>query len=93
MKRGRYVLRNKLRFFIFAVILLSLGTALFFSSAAQGGKQEDRITVTVRKGDTLWEIAEHYRGRTEIRKFIYKIKKANNIEDSRIYSGMEIVIP
>ncbi|MDD4657954.1 MAG: LysM peptidoglycan-binding domain-containing protein [Eubacteriales bacterium] len=47
---------------------------------------------TVRRGDTLWNIAAENRGNTEIRKYIYQIQKLNDI-GSTIYPGQTLLLP
>ena len=56
--------------------------------------QEDQITVEVSAGDTLWEIADHVKSDdTDIRKAVYEICQANDIQDGSIQSGMILTIP
>jgi hypothetical protein len=55
---------------------------------------EDQITVEVSAGDTLWEIADHVKSDdTDIRKAVYEICQANDIQDGSIQSGMILTIP
>lgn len=44
-------------------------------------------TYTVKKGDSLWKIAQKF-GTT-----VYKLKRANKLSDDIIYPGQEIIIP
>ena len=50
-------------------------------------------TITIRAGDSLWTIALKYSKEDDIRKFIHKIIKANNMESSEIYVGTQLKIP
>ncbi|MBR5535547.1 MAG: LysM peptidoglycan-binding domain-containing protein [Clostridia bacterium] len=45
-------------------------------------------------GDTLWSIAQEYKGENcSTGEFVYKIKKANNMKTSEISAGDVLVIP
>lgn len=46
----------------------------------------------VAPGENLWEIASSY-PHNNIRKFIYDIEKANQMETSVIQSGQNLIIP
>ncbi len=47
--------------------------------------------VIVAKGDTLWSIAQTIDG--NINENIFEIKKLNNLNNSDIYVGQELLIP
>jgi len=90
----RYRLKNKRRFaaFLFctALMLLFIGT---ISLSNAGNITAEHRLVRVNHGDTLWEIAGKYRGGTEIREYIYKIKKMNNLDSAVIYAGQTLKLP
>jgi len=92
--KKRYRLRNRKRFsaFLFctALFLLFIGTVTLSNA---GNIKNEYRTVTVNHGDTLWEIAGKYRGTTEIRQYIYKIRKINNLNSAAIYAGQMLVLP
>lgn len=92
MKR-RYILKNKRRFIGIVAILLLIISTLISTVSAQGYKEIDYIAVKIQKGDTLWSIAEKYGGNSDIRKYIFEIKKANNLLNSQIYEGDELKVP
>jgi hypothetical protein len=93
MKR-RYVLKNRRRFNIFLVTLALILSVIVFAAAANGADSEDAYeTVTIRRGDTLWDLAEKYCGNSDIRRYIEKIKAVNGMEDSTIYEGDIIKLP
>lgn len=51
-------------------------------------------TITVCKGDTLWEIAQkNYDGKGDIRKYVYQIREANGLPSSRLTVGQTLVLP
>jgi len=89
-----YRLKNKRRFLMFLFLLFTL-TALIIGSVSSAGKNVRREyrAITVRQGDTLWDIAGKYRGKTEIREYIYKVKKLNNLENATIYTGQKLYLP
>ena len=47
--------------------------------------------IIVSEGDTLWSIASKLKG--NVNENIYEIKKINNLNDSYIYIGQEMLIP
>jgi len=89
-----YRLKRKNRFIVFLFILFAV-TALIIGSVSSNGKNAKREyrTITVRQGDTLWGIADKYRGKTEIREYIYQIKKLNNLDNATIYAGQKLSLP
>ncbi len=92
--KKRLVLKDKKRFAVFIAIVIITTLAAVISPSVYGEKASPgTVLITVKSGDTLWSIAKKYRGSTEIRKYIYKIKKINNMDDCKIYKGMEIAIP
>ncbi len=91
--RIRYRLKNKKRFitiilsFIIIIICASSFTVAAFS------KPPIYQTVSVKPGDTLWEIADKYSQDTEIREYIYKIKAINDLDSANIYAGQKLYLP
>ena len=57
-------------FWMFTVIIFFVGSVI--SSVKMLIKYK---TITVRQGDTLWDIASKHCGKMEIRQYIYQIKK------------------
>jgi LysM repeat protein len=92
MKR-RYVLKNKTRFFTMIFSISIVLAVAFLASSAYGYEGEKYDTIKIQKGDTLWNVAGDYYKSGDIRKYIYEIKKANNLSDSMIYEGQELKIP
>jgi hypothetical protein len=56
---------------------------------------ESLIEVTVREGDSLWELASQYTSEAnpDTREFIEKIKEMNDLEGVIIYPGQTLRIP
>lgn len=91
--RKKYVLKNKRRFFSFIAAVFLFILSFITATSAHGFKEREYRTIIVKKGDTLWDIASEYSKGYDIRKYIYEIKKANNLPDSSIYMGQELKIP
>lgn len=96
MRRARKInykkgLRKTSLMIIFTLII-TFGVN-FMSSSANTGNNTEFIKITVKTGDSLWLLAEkHDNNKIDLRKFVYQIKKVNNIGDT-IYPGQEILIP
>lgn len=90
--RKRYVLKNKVRFYIFLVVLFMSVFTVFTVAKAYSCKETEFKVITIRSGDTLWSIAEKYNKKGDIREYIYKLKELNNLEDSSIIAGNELKV-
>ena len=54
----------------------------------------EKQVITVRTGDTLWDIAADWSGKDEdIREVILRIRKENNLKGSNLAIGQRLVIP
>lgn len=90
----RYRLKNRKRFYTFIMIMTILVTIIVLTSAVNGADSHIGYeTVTVEKGDTLWDLAERYSNGMDIRKYIVKIKELNDMTDSDIYEGDTLKMP
>ncbi len=95
----KYRIKSKFRFIMFVVIVLGIAvgalgyvTGMDVSTALE--QPEDQITIEVSAGDTVWDIAEHVTGKdTDIRKAVYEICQANDLQNAEIQSGMVLTIP
>jgi len=83
---------NKKLCLVIAVLVLVSGIIINHAVAQGTSAMEDLEIWKVRQGDTLWDIANQHRGRTDVRKYIFQIKKLNDI-DSNIYPGQELFLP
>jgi hypothetical protein len=93
MSNKKYVLRNKKRFFTFIFITLFITSTLIYTVSVSGFSEMHYTRVTVNAGDSLWSIAEKYCENSDIRKFIYEIKKINNMKSGDLYADSTILIP
>ena len=83
MMFNKYRVKHKSRFIIFTVVLILLVMSAFST-----------ITGAINAGDTLWSIAEkHMDDSKDIRKFIYEIKKLNNVSADTLTAGQKLMIP
>ena len=72
--------------FVLISFLCSMVSSKVFSYTAPKYK-----AIAISEGDTLWSIDRKLEG--NVNENIYKIKKINNLNDSYIYVGQEILIP
>jgi LysM repeat protein len=91
--KSKYKLKNKKRFSIFISILVLITLTTILTNTVYGFKQPRYNLITVRQGDTLWDIAKKSDSNKDIREFIYEIKAVNNLNNSEIYQGTVLKIP
>jgi LysM repeat protein len=73
------------------VLLLASAVGASPSADAAGGSF---VSYTVVAGDTLWDIAvDHIDPGDDVRRMIFDIKAANDLSDSIIRPGQELLIP
>lgn len=90
--KKRYVLKNKKRFICFIAFVLTLMVIIVSMANIYGYQEECYETITVNSGDTLWDIALRYNKKGDIREYIHKIIEINNLENSGIKAGEELII-
>lgn len=95
----KYRIKSPFRFISFIVIVVGLVVGAFgyftgFGISTALAKPSDQITVEVVSGDTIWDIAYQYKSTgKDVRKAVYEICQANDIEDGHIEDGMILEIP
>ena len=94
MKKTNRRIRRKLNRIKAICSICILALVLFFcigSGTSNAEAEKETITYTVSQGETLWTIAKQYIDeKTDIREYIYNIKKLNNMNTSTIYAGQTI---
>ncbi|WP_332649368.1 cell division suppressor protein YneA [Lysinibacillus sp. 54212] len=56
-------------------------------------KIEHYKNITIEQGDTLWSLADQYRGKMSTHDWITFVKKENAMKTGAIVEGQEILIP
>ena len=86
---------SKVRLIIFiSILLLIIYPAILLAVGNPSNKQDSFIRVYIEAGDTLWDIARaNLPPRTDIRDFVYRIKKVNRLDSSLIKEGDYLLVP
>ncbi len=96
--RKRLRIISKTRFITFMVIVISilgliLGSVFNFNKA-YSNTYERWEEITVKRGDTLWDIAKDNNPKNlDTRRVVYNIMKYNNMENANIIAGQTLRIP
>lgn len=90
----RQLRKERAVFFTVCALLVCLCMSYFTIRPASQETYADCPTHAVVYGDTLWSIANTYKGDdVSTGEFVYKIKKANNLTTAEITAGDVLVIP
>lgn len=98
-RNKKYRIKSKFRFITFLVLVVGLAVGLFgyFNGSGISIAKTDpakTLSVEVADGNTVWDIAYEYKSSDkEIRKAVYEICQANELEDGNIEEGMILSIP
>ncbi len=95
-KRGK----SAIPLILIAAVLIAFLFSKSMSSAQESSEQRSVVpqryykSITVKNGDTLWEIAERYlpEDYESLEEYIYTLMRVNNLRDSRINAGQQIII-
>lgn len=74
------------------VVLFSLMTTPLIIKESKTDLNAINLTYKVKKGDNLWVIGSKL-NQKNISKFVFEVKKINNLEESVIYVDQVIKIP
>ena len=93
MSRKIY-LKNPERLLGSMLAIICMIILLMFSvqSVSLGSTTEEYVSVYVCKGDTLWSIAKDYYNETDVRNRVSEIKEINNLVNSSIKEGQELLL-
>lgn len=93
MSRKIY-LRNPERLLgsILAIVCMTILLMFSVQSVALGSTTEEYVSVYVCKGDTLWSIAKDYYDEADVRNRVSEIKEINNLNNSSIREGQELLL-
>lgn len=91
-RRAQQRARRRTAFIAFVLLLGLLGPLAAYVRASSG-VQPSEVRVTVRAGDTLWDLAQrHAAPGTDLRELIFEIRRANGLRTSNLYPGQVLVI-
>ena len=96
MSKSRRIKRRtmKRRRFVTVSILVVLMITTMLNLALAKSDSKNNISVIVKSGDSVWSIAsKNNPNEKDLRKLVYEIIEENNLKNSTIYAGQEIVIP
>ena len=79
---------------LMAILFLVLAYAVMqhFMPTANANNQDIYIEHTVEPGETLWQIARHYRPDADPRQVVWEIRQVNDI-GAVIYPGQVVRVP
>lgn len=78
---------------IFAAVLICAAVLALFSVTGRGSEAQCGTHV-VSRGETLWSIAKEYKSENEtMDEYLYKLRKANSMENSALKAGESLIIP
>ena len=73
-------------FFVFSIIFIAI-------ILIKDEKIELYEHVTIEQGDTLWTLAEQYRGKMDKHDWIHTVKKQNELTSESVASGQTLIVP
>jgi len=92
-QEAKHRLKNETKFFGFLFLLSLVIFTVIYTASVSGYREPEYQSIIVNSGDTLWSIAERYGNDSNIREYIYNVKKINNLESSIVYENTAILIP
>ena len=80
---------------LFIIIPLTIIIIFLMVWASSGNTEQIKyITIEVKKGQSLWEIARiNYGQEHDLRKVIYTIKKVNKLDNVVLHPGQKLKLP
>ena len=93
MSKNKYVLKNKRKFYTFLFFISLITFTLVYTTSVAGYEEQQYQSIVVHSGDTLWSLAEKYSKDSNIREYIYDVKKINHLDSGILYENTAILIP
>ena len=75
------------------ITILAMMTATFITYLYVTDEKVEHDYILVQEGDSLWSLAEHYRGKMDVNDWITKVKSYNNLNKDTIQIGKELYVP
>ncbi|HBR29404.1 MAG TPA: hypothetical protein DD789_08180 [Firmicutes bacterium] len=92
-KRWHWNPRKGLVNLVLLMFVLFFLLITFYYSATKSQGQALGQSITVEKGDTLWDIALHYYPQADPRRGVAEIRSLNNLKTAIIYPGQILRLP
>lgn len=73
---------------ILCIVTLLIITYIYITDDEMAYEQ-----IIIQQGDTLWTLAERYKGNLTTEQWIHKVKKENDIQGEHIVAGGTLTIP
>ena len=97
IRQDRRLKRKRARVIFFSIILLLilvLAYQLIKPPFIDAHEPLEVVRTIVKKGDTLWDIADRYdNNKMDLRKYIYIIEIYNNLDTATLQPGQRLNIP
>lgn len=102
-KRAKVVARRKMILLLTTVLLITIGSIVFGSifSSAQSSAEESGIqykyykSIEIKKGDSLWSIANEYcedEYYDNTKDYVKELKEINNLKSEKIHYGQRLIV-
>ena len=101
MNRRKRALKRKIYMMIVMFILIAIGifmipfTHFRVAASEKNNPQPEYMTYVVKRGDTLWGLADTYMGEnfSNHQAYISDVMRANGMNQAYIYVGQLLIIP
>ena len=84
---------KKVKLSSFTVMFLVFSIVFIALILIKDNKIELYEQVTIEQGDTLWALAEQYRGKMDKHDWIHTVKKQNELTTEAVVSGQTLIVP
>jgi len=102
-RRAKVVARRKMILLLTTVLLITIGSIVFGSifSSAQSSAEESGIqykyykSIEIKKGDSLWSIANEYcedEYYDNTKDYVKELKEINNLKSEKIHYGQRLIV-